>query len=83
MSYFCDMKFTSSVLTSLTISRTINRDYLLNEGIANEASCMREEGDDDDVNMAKLLHDFTSSIQEWNATQRPNRYSNTCNVALL
>lgn len=44
---------------------------------------MRKEGNDDDVNMAKLLHDFTSSVQEWNTTQRPNRYSNTWNVALL
>lgn len=73
----------SSVLTSLTISRTINREYLLDEGIAHKTCCMWKEGDDDDVNMAKPLHDFTSPIQEWNATQRPNRYSNTWNIALL
>jgi hypothetical protein len=44
---------------------------------------MWKESDDDDVNMAKLLHNFPSPIQEWNAAQRPNRYSNTWNVALL
>jgi hypothetical protein len=65
------------------MSWTINRWYLLNEGIAHKACCMWKEGNDDDVDMAKPLHDFSSPIQEGNATQRPNRYSNTWNVALL